>query len=195
MNPIIPWLDPKISIEYFVGSFIVLCIVFLLGIQKMREQGIRKSVLLFLIIEYYFLILASTVLCRDTSDAYRVKLMPFWNYVDIWNKKGYPADIMEVIMNVAMFIPIGFLLSAGRFRLPLNKENLSRNRILKWWHVVIAGCSLSLIIEVLQLITRRGLCETNDVIHNTLGALVGWGLFVLVRKGIRYASTLRSATY
>lgn len=62
---------------------------------------------------------------------------------------------------------------------------------MKWCDIAIVGCCLSIIIEGLQLITSRGLCETDDVIHNTLGAMIGYALFVLLRKFIKYAKTLR----
>lgn len=35
---------------------------------------------------------------------------------------------------------------------------------------------------MLQLITARGLCEFDDVIHNTIGAIVGVGLVMIWKK-------------
>lgn len=102
--------------------------------------------------------------------------------MDIWNKKGHTAGLIEVLLNIALFIPIGLLLSVSI-------------RNLNWWHVAIVGCCLSLIIELLQLVTGKGLCETDDLIHNMLGAMIGWGMYVLIRKGIKYASTLRSKSH
>jgi len=37
-------------------------------------------------------------------------------------------------------------------------------------------------IEVLQALTARGLCEFDDVIHNVLGAAVGVGIVMVTRK-------------
>lgn len=37
-------------------------------------------------------------------------------------------------------------------------------------------------IEVLQLITRRGLCEFDDVIHNMIGAAIGIAVALLACK-------------
>ena len=36
-------------------------------------------------------------------------------------------------------------------------------------------------IEVLQLISARGLCEYDDILHNTAGAVMGMILSVVVR--------------
>lgn len=182
MDSIKSWLDPKIPVEYVIGSFIVLCLVILFGTPIFKGHGAKKFVLLSLCTEYYYLVLCSTVIRRSVKETHLTKFMPFWNYMDIWNKNSYPDGLIEVILNIVMFIPIGLLLSSGI-------------RKMKWWYITIVGCCLSIIIEGLQLITSRGLCETDDVIHNTLGAMIGYALFVLLRKFIKYASTLRSTTH
>lgn len=55
-----------------------------------------------------------------------------------------------------MFVPIGWLLQSE-----------------KKWKLVIPVL-LSLIIEILQLLTMRGLFEFDDVLNNSLGAFIGW---------------------
>jgi glycopeptide antibiotics resistance protein len=63
-----------------------------------------------------------------------------------------------------MFIPIGFLLGdKGRKAIP-------------------AAAGISLAIELTQLITRRGLCEFDDIVHNCTGAVIGLFLYGLVKK-------------
>ena len=64
-----------------------------------------------------------------------------------------------------MFIPIGVLTG------------------LNWkWKGLLVAAGLSMGIEVLQLISQRGLCEFDDVIHNTVGAAIGVGLVMMIRK-------------
>ena len=176
------WFGPNIPVEYVIGSFIVLCLIILLGGAFFKGDGVKRFILLSLCCEYYFLVLCSTVILRTVKDTHLTEFMPFWNYMDIWNKKDHPNDLIEVILNIVMFIPIGLLISSGI-------------RNVKWWHVAIAGCCLSLIIEVLQFVTGKGLCETDDLIHNTLGACVGWVLYNMIRKVIAYASVIRPTTY
>lgn len=172
----------KIPIEYIIGSFIVLCLVILLGTLFFKGRRAKSFVLISLSCYYYFLVICSTVISRPVKGTHLTKFMPFWNYMDIWNKKDYPNDLIEVILNIVMFVPIGLLPSCGI-------------RKMKWWHIAIVGCCLSIIIEGLQLINSRGLCETDDVIHNTLGAMIGYALFVLLRKFTKYASAIRSTTH
>lgn len=67
-----------------------------------------------------------------------------------------------MVENVPLFVPIGFLLGG-----------IVSKGFVKACPI---GCVLSILIELLQFATGRGLCETNDVIHNTVGCLVGYGL-------------------
>lgn len=43
----------------------------------------------------------------------------------------------------------------------------------KWWHVVIIGSLVSIIVEFLQFYYKRGLCEFEDCLHNAIGCLIG----------------------
>lgn len=41
-------------------------------------------------------------------------------------------------------------------------------------------------IEILQLVTARGLCEFDDVIHNVIGAVIGVGVVVAGKVVMKY---------
>jgi len=73
------------------------------------------------------------------------------------------------VTNVAVFLPVGFLLAV-----------VMRSR--RWWWPLTAGVALSLAVELLQLLLMRGFCETDDVIHNALGCIVGIIIFVNLHK-------------
>ena len=70
----------------------------------------------------------------------------------------------EILANVVMFIPIGVL--AG---------------FLWKWKGLWFAAGLSVVIEVFQLASQRGLCEFDDVFHNMIGAVIGIGLVALIR--------------
>ena len=91
---------------------------------------------------------------------------PFRSYVDYL---GGSADYLlpQVIMNVIVFIPIGFSLSL-----------LFQN--LKWWKLLIIGGVFSITIEILQLTFQKGFCEVDDILHNLFGCLMG----IVFYKGI-----------
>lgn len=64
-----------------------------------------------------------------------------------------------------MFIPIGIL----------------TGRLWKWKGLFVA-LGMSATVELLQLITQRGLCEFDDVADNALGALIGVVITLLARR-------------
>lgn len=167
MDEIYEWLNPRIPMEYVLFSFCVLSVTIVIGVLMMKGDKIMKFILGTLLSEYYFLVLCSTVICRDCGSKRDMELMPFWNYPDIWNSVDYPADLIEVLLNIILFIPIGLLLGGMGM-------NLKR--------IFLSGVILSCIIEVSQLVFCRGLCETDDVIHNTLGCIIGYEGFLWLLK-------------
>ena len=48
------------------------------------------------------------------------------------------------------------------------------------YRVMAVGAGISVMIELLQLIFKRGLCEVDDVIHNVLGTLIGYGIAKII---------------
>ena len=56
-----------------------------------------------MLIGYYFLVLCATVFFREETFERRCDLYPFWSYTILYNRL-----LAQLIMNVLMFIPIGF---------------------------------------------------------------------------------------
>ena len=98
----------------------------------------------------------------------------FWSY-----RKWIAGDTdlgQEIIANIAMFIPFGFLLSAVLPTTP------SFNGGKKAAVVISTAIIFSLLIETLQLILMRGLFEWDDVFSNTAGAIAGLLLYSLLSR-------------
>lgn len=81
----------------------------------------------------------------------------------------------EVISNIAVFVPFGFFLTVF----------LISTRHFDSWHqfgfVTLAALGFSLCIECLQLFLDVGYFEVTDLVMNTVGALLGLILVVLLR--------------
>ena len=126
---------------------------------------IWKKLSLGILAGYAFLILAETVLIRKPFTGEHLKLELFWSWKQ-WN-----VQKEQILTNVIMFVPVGVL--AGQI----------------WhWKGLWAAAGLSVFIEVLQLVSHRGLCEFDDVIHNVIGAVIGFTLITAVNK-------MKSAVY
>ena len=121
--------------------------------------GIWKKPSLGLLIGYSFLILAETVLIRKPFVGEHIQLEFFWSW------RAWSVQRSQIIANVIMFVPVGVLVGW----------------IWRWRGLWVAA-GLSAGIEILQLITARGLCEFDDVIHNCVGAAIGIGVVMIGRK-------------
>ena len=125
----------------------------------MTAWRVWKKPSLGLLIGYTVLILAETVLIRKPFSGQHFNPELFWSW------RAWDLQRNQILTNVVMFLPIGVI--AGR--------------IWRWRGLWVAA-GLSVVIEVLQLITARGLCEFDDVMHNMIGAAIGVGIVMLCAK-------------
>ena len=116
---------------------------------------------------YTSFVLTITLIGRNITAEPRYELVVFWTYKAI--QAGQTDLKAEIFWNVVLFIPIGILLS---LLLPLKRI----------WLAFLLGLIMSSSIELAQLYFHRGLFEFDDIIHNTLGAIIGVILFLIVRK-------------
>lgn len=72
------------------------------------------------------------------------------------------------VQYIIMFIPFGLLA-------PMVFERMRKVRFC-----VFIGFLCSCGIELSQLITQRGYCQLDDVVTNTVGMLVGWGIWKML---------------
>ena len=55
-------------------------------------------------------------------------------------------------------------------------------RVDRWWKLLLCGLFVSLLIELMQLVSLRGMFDLDDLMNNTLGALLGWLCFARWRQ-------------
>lgn len=135
----------------------------------MAWKGVRKGArytALLALVEYIGLIYCTTVILRRAMKVSKYDWHPFWSYQAI--EAGTDRLIGQNIMNIVMFIPIGLLLC-------LAFKNL------RWYGAMVVALVLSVSIEWLQYVYAKGFSEVDDVMHNTLGCLIGYGMIILMR--------------
>ena len=130
---------------------------------------------------------------RGSGDSYQVHAAPFQDFVNAFDtdsgladavlsvfrdgiKEGLshirirPDDVIQVYLNVMLFIPMGYLLPY----------------VFQWFRAkartrpVIACFLISFATENLQLIFRRGMYDIDDLLSNTIGGWIGQLLFISV---------------
>ena len=119
----------------------------------------------------YFLILVWILLFKmsfSLDELYKnrsINLIPFMGSVVV-NGRIYINDIID---NILVFIPLGIYIC-------MLKEDWSILRKIS------VGFFISLGIEVLQFILAIGATDITDLIGNTLGGIIGIGVFYLFSK-------------
>ena len=80
---------------------------------------------------------------------------------------GTFALFTNVFGNVLGFVPYGFILPVitGKMR--------------NGFFIILSGFFISLTIEVIQLLTKVGCFDVDDMILNTLGAALGYGIYAV----------------
>jgi glycopeptide antibiotics resistance protein len=101
----------------------------------------------------------------DAAGLHRpIKLVPFVPSGDAG--ASMPA---EMLINLVLFVPFGLFLGA-----------LAPTWL--WWKAGVAALATSLVLEVVQHLISTGSFDTTVLIVNTAGALIGWAIFVVVRR-------------
>ena len=159
----------RVPFEFYWGFWGLFIVGLLLLIWwKRLWLGLRYGAVL-LLVEWVFLILCAIVFFREAGAERRIQLEPFRSYWDYGEHSYFMEMFGENILNVLLFVPIGFLAGCG-----LQEMTVKR--------VLLFGGGLSIFIELLQFTFKKGFCETDDVIHNVLGCLIGYGLSNVIFK-------------
>lgn len=118
---------------------------------------------------YLFIVLYFTILMRENGSVREVELIPLYSIAN-WN-----IYKEEVFLNVLLFYPLGVFLSC-----------LIGNSMRKRCFVVVLAATVSSVsIEIMQYVYGRGKAETDDVIFNVFGAVLGVFVCSAIQKIIR----------
>ena len=146
-----------------MAALAVLAVIY--AVHKKKFGGERKfpwgkAVLWVMFIGYCAIVLYATIL-RGTGGYREWNLHLFRAWREAWNNFS-AKNWANVLLNVAMFAPLGFLLP------------LLAKKLRKWYLCIPAGFAVSLGIELIQLAIGRGICDVDDLFANTLGAAIGY---------------------
>lgn len=144
--------------------FLVGTAVFLLVDRRLDEKLLWRLFLMALLMLWACAVIWVTILSRSGETAGAFQTAPFHSYREVLS--GGNIEILRSnFMNTALFFPAGLLL--GRL-LPRRWSALCR---LLTVLLLFAGFSFA--VEIVQYSRLLGHGEIDDVIHNTLGAMLG----------------------
>lgn len=135
--------------------------------KKNKGNGMKTFVKVTFVI-YLLAVFYITFLSRESSEI-RKNLHLFESYINffIYENDFY---LEMIVKNIIMTIPFGIYL-------PLLFKSF-RSGV----KVTLAGFLYSLSIELSQYVTGRGLFELDDLFNNTIGAAIGYLLYLIMTK-------------
>ena len=157
---------PKWSKIELITVIIVMIISFIILERYYKKNKIIKTQMCFsiLFIIYLLHVYGSTVFSRLPSTR-KYQLEVFWSWIEILNSMNTTYPIYELflenILNVIMLLPLGIFLS------------LVYGKKIDWKVGLLIGFCISFSIELMQLVLCRGMFDVDDIIHNSLGFLIG----------------------
>jgi len=143
--------------------------------RHVRDQRGTRIVFGFILFCYAVVYAYLTFFYRTPMKENHVKLEPFWSYKEAFEGLSISrlGVVRSIVLNIAITIPLGYLLPSAY-----------RSTHHRYLHTMLTVLFLSLVTEILQLITRTGLCETDDVINNMFGAAIGMVMYRVAEKGL-----------
>ena len=157
-----------------IGILTVLCIGTVLFVVFCGfKKGLKWSTALLLFV-YLFLLVSLTIVFREIPG--NIHLVPFGIFRAIL--EGNSVFLTQAVMNMAAFVPLGVLLGCLFSR-------------IKWWKVLLISGAISILIEVFQFVLKRGFAESDDVLHNVIGCMIGYGLYVGIASLVKCVAKKR----
>ena len=145
-----------------VSTIIVLFpIMLILRYTVFKQYSFKKVALVFV----YAVYLSAVFVAVGVPTVNGLVVNIRFNWIPLIDIINSPTEyVKNTILNILLFVPLGFLLPT------IWKEYRSAKKTL------FAGLGISLLIEILQLFTFR-LTDIDDLITNTAGAILGYYLY------------------
>ncbi len=153
-------------------SLVLYLPVYFLNNKKYGAKPFLRHLSIYALIGILLSVLYTTILLYwpdiTFNSEYHLNLMPF-----VWASEtysmGFNRMIGQLLLNIVMTIPLGFIL-------PVVFKNLR-----KWWETVICVMVIFLCVETFQYFTGRS-ADVDDIIMNTIGGIVGFVIFALLNQ-------------
>lgn len=133
---------------------------------------------------YLVVVLYATFLSRSAASDYRYRFQVLASARQAFSLRGNvwalfkgdfsglnledPEALELIVVNLLLFVPMGYLLPQ------LAPMSISAT--------LLTGAAVSALIEIVQLLTKLGMLEVDDLLFNTLGTGLGLALLCLVRR-------------
>ena len=151
MNGLINALAPAIRWGMPLGVIaLVICLI--------KKYDRKKTAYWSLFFAYIGALIGETILSGHLYASRSFQLIPFKALLFDLSPARHTV-LLQLLLNIVLFIPMGVFLYLGKRKLATS---------------VMIGLTVSLVIEIIEFITKTGVFDIDDLIMNTLGTLIGF---------------------
>ena len=138
----------------------------------------------YMILLVYFLFFSEEYGRTEPYETYKYNLELFKEIKRYWynrEKIGTLFFLINLVGNVVVFMPFGFLV-------PVMYREQRRDVVYRGHYfrsmlfVLLLGFLFSLVIEFIQLVTKVGCFDVDDLLLNTSGVLLGYIIYYISKK-------------
>ena len=138
----------------------------------------------YMILLVYFLFFSEEYGRTEPYETYKYNLELFKEIKRYWynrEKIGTLIFLINLVGNVVVFMPFGFLLPV--MYSDQRKDVVYRGHYFRsMLFVLLLGFLFSLVIEFIQLVTKVGCFDVDDLLLNTSGVLLGYIIYYISKK-------------
>lgn len=171
------WLNPYGKAPVWAtAAALGFCVVLAVWLRLRRQRGGNRWLLIPFLLAWSYTILCATLFGREPGSDGRVEMELFW-CIRAALRTGRWQYWYFIVGNIAMFVPFGFVLEM------LWKEtgfDENYKRLAGFFSSAALSFFFSGAIELTQFLTKTGLCEADDLFHNTLGGILGYLMGLLI---------------
>lgn len=154
-----------------VPCLVIGCLIeiFILFIQRKRNANHKnrrfKTILCGIFLSLSIaLVITMTLYGRTGGTEFAFRFRLFGSYIEAFQEHDVEV-LLQIIMNVVMFVPLGFFLPCCFHEFQKNHSLFSTTFLFSWG------------IEIIQGVSKIGMFEVDDILGNVVGAEIGFCLY------------------
>ncbi|EQB87226.1 glycopeptide antibiotics resistance protein [Clostridium punense] len=149
-------------------------------LKKMQKKNMKREIVVNVFFIYFLVVIGLTICKRAMLEfsfyhSFHTNYIPLVETIKMFknNTMGIGYGFYNVIGNILLFMPLGFFI-------PLLFQRKNNVRAVAKY-----GFITSLTIEIIQFFTAINLTDVDDLIFNTLGTILGLGIFNLFNNLVK----------
>lgn len=152
--------------------------------KKFIRNLLSVCFICYMILLVYFLFFSERYGRTEPYSTYQYNLVLFQElkrYIKYSDKIGVEYFLINVVGNVAAFMPFGFLVPV-LYREQRGKDTYRGHYFRSFLYVSFLGFLFSLAVESVQLVTKVGIFDVDDLMLNTAGVMSGYIVYYISKK-------------